>query len=146
MGLGNQIEGLATLARPTVQIANLNVANAQQSAIFGPGTPGQIARLRIINLSASLPVAITLTPIETTSNWQAGGTSTSSTSTTPSYATANITCSALNPTSFAVATDGIRIQPGTTLELNISTATRVALIASSATVVPVQIACFLQNG
>jgi hypothetical protein len=138
----SQLEAIATLRQPDIQVANLTVGLAPQSVIFGSPFNSAIARMRIMNLSTTATIAITLGDRADTTVPQVATTTSTAGSVTPTYTGAAMVASAATA---IAAGDGIRIQPGTSLELNMSLDTRVWVIASAAGT-PVQIACILQAG
>lgn len=109
---------------------------------FGSIGGNQIARLRITNLSSTATCAICFSDSLTTSVPSVQTTTASSTTVGTAYTLATMVSSA----STAIAAgDGIRIQPNSILEINVSLDTRVWVIASAVST-PIQIACILQNG
>jgi hypothetical protein len=122
----SQFEAFATLTG-NPQINNLAVGVAATSVTFTGKYP-QIARCRISNLSGSATVGITISDDSVAVVPQVNGTA----------MVASATTSALN------AGDGIRIQPGATLELNLGIKKKIWLIASAAST-PVQVTVFAQN-
>jgi hypothetical protein len=104
-----------------------------------------IARLRISNLSTVNAVAIqfsdiTQTALPTVDGNTAGFTAPAATS--PTFTASTFACS--SSTALAIG-DGIRIQPASTLEINVGLSTRLWIVASAAST-PVQVAAILQNG
>ncbi len=122
---------------------NCTASGAGITLNFGQFGGGQIARVRISNLSTTASVALMLSDITVTTAPLPVTTTANSTTQRPTYTLAP-TLVASAPTAIA-AGDGIRIQPSTTLELNLSLDTRLWLIANAAST-PVQVACILQNG
>ena len=152
MGLGSSLEAFATIASPTIQIYNLTLGTAAVAGVtqvaFNTTSGSQIVRLRVTNLSTTAHVALTVadrTSVSTGSPAQFAINSTVSGATGAGVATFgsnNLVCSAAG----AVAVgDGIRVLPGTSLELNIAAGTKLWLVASAAST-PCQVAAILQNG
>ena len=134
---------LSVVTNTSVTISqNCTATTAGVTLSFGAFGGGQIARLRISNLSTTIPVAAVFSDISVTSVPAVQSTTASSTTQRPTYTLSTMVASAATA---IAAGDGIRIQPGTTLELNISIDTRLWLIANAASA-PVQVACILQNG
>jgi hypothetical protein len=126
----------------SVTINQNATANGAVLHTFGVFGGGQIARIRISNLSTTIPVAVNFSDAVVVSAPAVQSTTATSSTSRPTYTLSTMTSS----TSTAIAAgDGIRIQPGTTLELNLSLDTRLWLIANAASA-PVQVACILQNG
>lgn len=109
---------------------------------FGAFGGGQIARIRIANLSAANTIAVAFSDASVTSVPEVQTTTASSTTERPTYTLSTMVASATNA---IAAGDGIRIQAGSALELNLSIDTRLWIIATGAGT-PVQVACILQNG
>ncbi len=134
---------LSVVPNTSVTISqNCTATTAGVTLNFGAIGGGQIARIRISNLSTTNTVAVTFSDVIVTGAPAVQSTTASSTTQRPTYTLSTMLASA--PTAIA-AGDGIRIQPSTTLELNISIDTRLWVIASAAST-PVQVACILQNG
>lgn len=145
MGIGNQLEGFGTLAAPGVQIVNLSLGTAATAVQF-TGLAQQIARVRIVNLSSTVPVSLTFSTNAVTSAPQVslGNSAAGASSGAGTFAGAAQSTSATATAFSATFADGIRVQPSTTLEINISLGTRIWIQAGAAAT-PVQIAALLQN-
>jgi len=103
---------------------------------------GQIARVRITNLSTSATLALALGDAGDTTAPAVQSTTATASTARPTYTLSTMVASAA---AAVAAGDGIRIQAGGVLEINVSLDTRIWLIASAAAT-PVQVACILQNG
>lgn len=131
---------------PGVNIVVSNVVAAAVGTIrFLSGNSMPIARLRISNLSTVNAVAIqfsdiTQTALPTVDGNTAGFTVPAATS--PTFTASTFACSLSGALAIG---DGIRIQPASTLEINIKLSTRLWIVASAAAT-PVQVAAVLQNG
>jgi len=133
---------LSVVPNTSITISQNATAAGAVNHQFAQGSSSQIARVRINNLSSTATVAINFSDILVTSVPAVQSTVGTASTARPTYVLATMVASA----SGAIAAgDGIRIQPGTTLELNLSLDTRIWLIASAAST-PVQVACILQNG
>lgn len=141
----SQLEALATFKSPSIQIYNLTVGATALNCQFSSagGIPG-IARVRITNLSATQPVSMTLSDQSVVAVPQIPLNITG-TATTPTFTNTTMVGSAGANSFGAGSADGIRIQPGQTLEINVSLATRIWLLGT-ATTAPVQVAALIQNG
>jgi len=153
---GMQVVSVATLVIPAeTYVVSVNpgvnivvsrvIAAAVGSVRFINNNKTIIARLRISNLSTVNAVAIqfsdiTQVTLPTINGNTAGFTATATTA--PTFTASTFACSA--STAVAIG-DGIRIQPATTLEINIGLNTRLWIVASAAAT-PVQVAAILQNG
>ena len=134
--------------RPGVNITVSNVvaASAAGSIRFVTNTKVQTARLRISNLSTVNAVAILLSDISQnalpTVDGNTAGFAAGTGVVSPTFTASTFACSA----SGAVAIgDGIRIQPASSLEINVGLNTRLWVVASAAAT-PVQVAAIIQNG
>ncbi len=107
-----------------------------------------IARCRIYNLHATNHVAITVVDesVDAPNVWNSTSGGTVASPATPTGGSAGLpqtmTCGAAGALN---TTDGIRIAPGTTLEINLKPHERIWVVASAAST-PVQLVWFAQNG
>jgi hypothetical protein len=148
----SQFEAFATIKTSPffVNIASLGVTperivlQQQSGAVNGIMSVPKIARLRIFNLSTTAHVAITLTDntVTTPTLWNSSTGGTAGAPTTPTGAAQTMICSAAGALTVA---NGIRIGPGSTLELNVGSEELLWIVASAAAT-PVQVVWFAQNG
>lgn len=139
----SQLTALATFNVPTIQIYNLTLDGITPAACqFNVPTSAAIVRARIINLHGTNTVAVTLATSAVATVPDITDSTTSQTTPTATFLTSTFIASA----SAAVAAgDGIRVQPGQTLEINVTGGTKIWL-TTNAGPTPVQVAGILQNG
>lgn len=138
---GSVIVSIVTNTSITIS-QNCTAAGTVALTFTSTGIGASIARIRISNLSATATAAVTFSDISVTSAPAVQSVTATSTTTIPAYTLSTMVASG---SSSINAGDGIRIQPGATLELNLSLDTRIWVIASAAAT-PIQVACILQNG
>lgn len=154
---GQQVVSVTTLVIPantfivsinpgvSIVVNNVVPASAAGTIRFISNNSTLIARLRITNLSTVNAVAIQFSDIvQTALPTIAGNTAgfTAPAATSPTFTASNFVCSASGVLAIG---DGIRIQPSSSLEINIGLNTRLWIVASAAAT-PVQVAAVLQNG
>ena len=135
----NSTAGLATLmgSPRVVNIPALGATPTQVSFFLDTGVPvpsQSVVRCRIYNLSTSNHVAFTLGDSSSITRLTTGA--------APTPTSAAITSAAGNALNL---TDGIRVGPGQTIEINVGSNQVLWLVANGAGT-PTQVAFFAQNG
>lgn len=157
LAVGQQVVSVTTLVIPantvivsinagvSIVVNNVVAVSAVGTIRFLSNNFSLIARCRITNLSTVNAVAIQFCDITQTTLPTVGGNTAgfvSPATTSPTFTASTFSCSSSGA---LVIGDGIRIQPNSSLEVNIGLNTRMWIVASAAAT-PVQVAAVLQNG